>query len=165
MDDQKTEQQKLDAAIETSKKEIPLELKESSALKVEDMDVYVKPHLYQSSLDAMSKKVSGLKDRTYEVRFLGVRSPTGNLTLAGQRLAALINDAVGAFQVIGCLGSTLRIDLFTSDLSKPESAFLVYLAFSPEAAKIIDTLVRLDPGTPFFDLGGVPKAEMNTISK
>lgn len=148
---------KVEAAIEASKQELKEELTQGAALKVDNMDPYVFPHLFESTKNVLKRQVPAIKDRDYEVRYLGVRGKSIDLAAAGKRLAEIINEAAGGLQVVGRLGTTLKLDLYHENpTTEPESVFLAYLAFTPDAAKIVDKLVRLDKNSVFFEVGAAP---------
>ena len=90
---------------------------------------------------------------------MGIKGSTFDWMGCSKKLADLINEACEAYQVIGILGEPMKIDLIVEDL-EPKSLYVCYLAFSHEAAKVIDELIRLKAKTAFFQEGGIPETEV-----
>jgi len=140
---------------------------EGSAMTVLDIDDAVLPHLFASVKEALSKKVMHTHDHDYKVRYFGIKAPTIESTAAGEALAKIVNKACRTYQVVGSLGTCIKYDLawgavvdtsgepkFFSD--QPESLYLCYIAFTPEAAEAISETSMAGN----FQEGGIPSIDL-----
>lgn len=155
------ENKKLDEVLKEASdliKEGEALIAQGSPMKVDDMMPYVENHLFAESKAVLDKKVETINSRTHTVRFFGVRDSSIEMERAGKKLAQLINEVCGAYQVVGCLASPIKVDLyFDGSSGEPQSCYVCYLAFTHEAARVIDRLIKLDNQSAFFDEGGVPR--------
>lgn len=148
---------KLIDALETAN-ELPMV--EGPPMLVLDMMPFVKEHLFAESQAVLDKKMTDINSRTHTVRFFGVRDSSIEMTRAGKKLAGIINEVCGAYQVLGCLSGPVKIDLhFDGSTKEPQSCYVCFLAFTYEAARVIDRLIKLDKESAFFDEGGVPREQ------
>jgi hypothetical protein len=133
---------------------------QGSPMQVDDISWAVDNYLYEESKEALKKKVKNIHGRNYTVRFFGLKGPSIDIEGNAKKLAKLINDTCSTYQVLGCLAKPMKIDLYfgpeTND-SEPMSCYICYLAFTYEAAEVIDKLMKLDKDSAFFDMGAVPK--------
>lgn len=149
--------EKIEDFIEKGRKLIA----QKNPLEVESMMPFVKDHLFAESQAVLDKKVTQLNSRTHTVRCFGLRDSSIEMDRAGKKLADLINEVCGAYQVVGCLSEPIKVDLyFDGSTKEPESCYVCHLAFTHEAAKVIDKLIKLDKQSAFFDEGGVPSAQV-----
>lgn len=108
-----------------------LNIPNGAAFNLKNIEDMVKPLLSEVGLAAVnSRKVLYLSDNGYAVRYLGTRK-------SPERLAELINKYAAAFRVVGILAPPIELSLIDGT-----SVYLCYLAFTPEAAKIIDQLIE-----------------------
>lgn len=152
--------EKLQVAIDASKIELDPALVEGASLRVENIDDYVNQFLYASTKEVLKNKVTNTIDHNYQVRFLGITAPTIKVFEASQKLAKIVNEYTRAFQTVGMLGGFIQFDLYNQTKIEPQSCYLAYIAFTPEATKIIDQLMKAKIKSPFFQEGGVPPGEV-----
>jgi len=128
------------------------------ALEVEDIWDSIKHRINSSArLELEKRTVKDIRDFDYEVRFMGMRGGALHTEEAFAKFADIINDTCRTFKIVGSLSKALCIPL-AGDLIG--TAFYVsYIAFTPEAAKTIDKLIKLDKSSRFFVEGEMPKSE------
>ena len=115
------------------------------AIEVEVAMNEVRDHLSKEGLEAVNlPKVTNLHDTWYQVRFLGTRN-------GPERLAQLINEYAAGLKVVGVLTPPIVVKMVDGSL-----LHLVYLAFAPASARIIDKLMEADKNTGFAPEGAVP---------
>jgi hypothetical protein len=123
----------------------------SPALQMEDISHLVNCSLFQETQESLeARKVENAQGRGYMVRFIGVKAPTFNLGAGAKKLAELLNEVCGAYQVVGHLQMPVSIPLHV-DSTTPESLYVCYVAFTPEAARALDELTKLKTGPSFIE--------------
>lgn len=128
------------------------------ALEVENIDDYVMPRVYASIQENLKNKVNHLISDNFVVRYLGIRHSTLDTQGGSEKLADVVNEYCSAFQVKGQLSTFIKVDLYfdgSSDL-EPMSLYVGYVAFTHQASRVIDQLIKSKIKSPFFEEGGVP---------
>lgn len=134
-----------------------------AALEVDDIDWAVTPHLYGSVKTALKTKVMAEKDSHYQVRYVVMRGSATKVEECGKKIAELINEVCCTYQVVGSLSSAIKFDLFWEPDGRdkePQALYLKYIAFTPQAAKVIDLLLEAKLESPFFKMGEMPTSVM-----
>ena len=122
-----------------------------------NIDDEVEKYLSKEVSESLKNKVNMLSGNRYQVRYLGLRS--SDPEDGPKRLAGMVNKYCSAFQSVGSLTGFIKVDLFEmfEDIDKePEAAYISYIAFTNEAAAIIDLLIKNKMALEFFDEGGAP---------
>jgi hypothetical protein len=127
-----------------------------TVLRPEDFFSEVIPHLNERSQIALSRVVTTFETENHIVCHLGFRGSSTAIAEAGKKMADMLNEVCGAYQVVGMLGSPMKLNAVSG---KSESLYVCYLAFTPESARVIEDMMDFGD-TRFFREGDSPTEEL-----
>jgi hypothetical protein len=110
-------------------------------LEVEDISNVIETKLYGSIRDKLQTKVEFQRDHSYDTRFIGIKGSALMDYKATEKLSNLVNHYCSALNVVGQLGTFMKLDLVITN-NNPQSLYFCYLAFSKEACQILDVLIK-----------------------
>jgi len=109
--------------------------KMSGSLEVNDMNMFVEPHLFKEVKERLKPNLTSVIASNYQTRFLGFKTNELDSEKNGKRMADIVNRACMAFQVVGKLSPTVCITLFDGKMM-----WATYIGFTNEATSIIDKI-------------------------